>query len=150
MVIICKKTIMKKLFVFALFFAVMASASAQQPVSKVTVSDEDIVYAIDNELGYQKEASFPGGEKAMLKFINKNVVYPRTAMDNGISGTVIVGFVVEKSGEITNVEVVGKVSKELDEEAVRVVMKMPKWKPGTVEGEPVRSYQRLPIHFQVM
>ena len=141
---------MKKFFVLMLITLSVSLANAQQSVSKVSVADEDVVYSLyEEEDGSQKEAHFPGGEKSLMKFIAKNYVIPQSAADRNISGSVVVGFVVEKNGEITNVEVVKKVSQELDDEAVRVVMKMPKWNPGTVEGEPVRSYCRLPINIQV-
>ncbi|MBQ5533597.1 MAG: energy transducer TonB, partial [Bacteroidales bacterium] len=97
----------------------------------------------------EQEPEYPGGEEAMYKFLSDNLVYPKAAREKGIQGKVIVEFVVEKNGKISNVKAVKSVSPELDAEAIRVVSKMPKWKPGVQRGEKVRSRWRLPIHFQL-
>jgi protein TonB len=134
---------MKNIVTFLLFIAAIGTANAQQPQSS-TASDDDVIFSI-----VEKEAQFPGGHDAMMKFIVKNVKYPQTAIENKIEGTVYVEFVIEKNGEITNVKVIRNVSPELDEEAVRVVSKMPKWKPATLRGKTVRCRFRLPIRFQL-
>lgn len=134
---------MKKIFTLMLFIAAVMTANAQQPQSS-TVSDDDVIFSV-----VEKEAQFPGGNDAMMKFIAKNVKYPQTAVENKIEGTVYVEFVIEKDGKITNVKAIRKVSPELDEEAVRVVSKMPKWKPATQRGKTVRCRFRLPIRFQL-
>ena len=91
---------------------------------------------------------FPGGEAALMKFLRNNVNYPSIASDNGISGTVTVKFVVDKNGLINGVVVEGaKKGGGLEEEAMRVVKKMPKWKPGKQNGETVAVYFNLPIRF---
>ena len=90
---------------------------------------------------------FPGGESALLSWLSVQLNYPINAQENGISGRVIVGFVIEKDGSISNVQVVKGVDKDLDAEAVRVVKKMPKWSPGKNNGVPVRSFFNLPVAF---
>lgn len=95
-----------------------------------------------------KEASFPGGVDAMVKYISKNVKYPNKAIKNNDQGKVFVQFVVEKNGKISNIEVLRGVSKELDKEAMRVVRKMPKWFPAELDGKPVRSRMRIPFNFE--
>ncbi|WP_173003133.1 energy transducer TonB [Chitinophaga sp. SYP-B3965] len=91
---------------------------------------------------------FPGGEAALMKFLRNNTNYPTIASETGISGTVFVKFVVFKNGEIGNVVVEGaKKGGGLEEEAMRVVKKMPKWKPGRQNGENVSVYFNLPIRF---
>ena len=95
----------------------------------------------------EKEAQFPGGDKALKSFLSNNLIYPKKAIKKGIQGTVLVEFVVEKDGSLSKVIVKKSVSRELDSEAVRVVSLMPKWKPATIKGEIVRSYYRLPVHF---
>lgn len=93
---------------------------------------------------------FPGGEAALMKFLRNNTNYPSMASDNGISGTVFVKFVVDKNGEINNVMVEGaKKGGGLEEEAIRVVKKMPKWKAGKQNGESVAVYFNLPINFKL-
>ncbi|MBO9154831.1 energy transducer TonB [Chitinophaga sp. GCM10012297] len=91
---------------------------------------------------------FPGGEKALAAFLNRNIRYPAAASEIGVEGTVFVKFVVGADGEISNVELVGaKKGAGLDEEALRVVRKMPDWKPGRQNGRNVAVYFNLPIRF---
>ena len=92
---------------------------------------------------------FPGGERAMMNFIIKNIQYPSTAIEEGISGKVYIRFVVDKDGSITDVKVVRGVSTALDKEAIRVIKMMPKWIPGTQLGKPVRVMFTLPINFSL-
>ena len=89
------------------------------------------------------------GLSGMMLWINKNVRYPQTAIEMGEQGRVFISFVVEKDGSITNVKVIRGVSKDLDKEAKRVMRLMPKWTPGEMKGEIVRSIQRLPIQFRL-
>ena len=92
---------------------------------------------------------FPGGEKAMMDFVAKNVQYPKEAMEKEISGRVLVGFIVEKDGSISETEIVKGIGGGCDEEAVRVVKAMPKWKPGKQDGKPVRVHFILPLTFKL-
>ena len=92
---------------------------------------------------------FPGGEKAMMDFVAKNVQYPKEAMEKEISGRVLVGFIVEKDGSISETEIVKGIGGGCDEEAVRVVKAMPKWKPGKQKGKPVRVHFMLPLTFKL-
>ncbi len=93
--------------------------------------------------------SFPGGDKAMYKFIGDNLVYPPIAEENGISGRVICQFVVGKDGSIQNVRVVRGQDRSLDAEAIRVIKAMPKWIPGKQAGKTVKVKYTLPIMFQL-
>jgi protein TonB len=93
---------------------------------------------------------FPGGETAMMKFLQNNTHYPTMAAETGIQGTVFVKFVVDKNGEIGSVIVEGaKKGGGLEEEALRVVKRMPKWKPGKQNGEAVAVYFSLPVSFKL-
>ena len=92
---------------------------------------------------------FPGGEQAMMDFVAKNVQYPKEAMEKEISGRVLVGFIVEKDGSISETEIVKGIGGGCDEEAVRVVKAMPKWKPGKEKGKPVRVSYMMPIFFKL-
>lgn len=94
-----------------------------------------------------KEASFPGGTAAMQKFIAENIRYPEVAIDMGDQGRVFVEFVINKDGSIEQVKILRGVSRELDAEARRVVMSMPRWTPAEQKGEPVRARARIPINF---
>ena len=92
--------------------------------------------------------AFPGGEQAMLDYISQNMRYPELAREMGIQGTVIVRFAVEKDGRISTPEVVKSVDRSLDKEALRLVGKMPKWRPGSVGGTPTGVIMMLPIRFK--
>ena len=92
---------------------------------------------------------YPGGRVALMKFLMENVRYPQVAIENGITGRVIVRFVVEKDGKISNVKVEKSVDPSLDAEAKRVVQTMPKWKPGKRDGQPVRVKYALPVTFRL-
>ena len=93
--------------------------------------------------------SFPGGQGALMAFLSSNVKYPVVAQENGVQGRVIVGFVVEKDGSITDVKVMRSVDPSLDREAQRVVKSMPKWKPGKQNGSAVRVKYTVPVLFKL-
>ena len=82
--------------------------------------------------------SFPGGPAQLMKWLAEHVQYPTVAQENSVQGRVIIAFVVERDGSITDVNVVRSVDPLLDKEAVRVVSNMPKWIPGKHDGAPVR------------
>ncbi len=92
---------------------------------------------------------FPGGELALRKWIADNVKYPVIAAENGIQGKVYVTFVVGTDGKITNARIARGVDASLDQEAIRVVNQLPKWKPGMQRGKPVRVSYTVPINFQL-
>ena len=92
---------------------------------------------------------FPGGAQALFGFVAKNIRYPKVAEDAGIQGRVIVTFVVMKDGSIGEVNVAKGVSPELDEEAVRCVKSMPKWKPGMQKGQAVNVKYTMPLSFRL-
>ena len=92
---------------------------------------------------------FPGGQAALLEYLAKNIKYPVVAEENGIQGKVIVTFVVERDGSITDVKVVKSVDPSLDKEASRVVKSMPKWQPGKQNGSAVRVKYTVPVQFRL-
>lgn len=92
---------------------------------------------------------FPGGEKAFGAFLSKNINYPPMARENNISGRVFISFVVEKDGQLTDIKVLRGLGYGTDEEAVRVLKKSPKWKPGVQNGRKVRVQYTIPISFQL-
>jgi periplasmic protein TonB len=95
------------------------------------------------------EAQFPGGEENMRKWMQENINYPEISMENGDQGRVYLKFVVERDGTITNVEVIKGTTRDLDNEAKRIVRNMPKWNPGEYSGNKVRSSFTLPINFEL-
>jgi TonB family protein len=92
---------------------------------------------------------FHGGTEGLFKFMTDNIVYPENAKKSGIKGKVFVGFVVEKDGSVSNVEILKGVGSGLDEEAVRVIKLMPKWQPGKDKGKLVRVKIAVPIVFSL-
>ena len=94
-------------------------------------------------------AQFPGGDAECLKFLAKHIKYPRACFEQGIQGRVLVGFVIDKDGSITDVKVIDSPSNLLSEEALRVVSLMPKWEPATEVKKPVKHRFRLPVIFRI-
>ena len=92
---------------------------------------------------------FPGGMAECLKFISKNIKYPPIAQESGIQGRVIIQFVVNQDGSIVDPVVMRTVDPYLDKEALRVIMMMPKWKPGKQRGKPVRVKYTVPVTFRL-
>lgn len=131
-----------KLFGLLLVLLVCLPSFAQQkPVEKV---DSDGVYLMPDQL-----PEFPGGIQAMMKFLSTNIKYPVEAQKKGISGRVIVQFVIMEDGTLDQAKVIRGVDPLLDEEALRVVKSMPKWKPGMDRGEAVKVRFTAPIMFNL-
>ena len=103
---------------------------------------EEQIFTIVEEM-----PSFPGGEAAMMKYLANSIKYPAIAKDANIQGTVYVTFVVNEKGEVKDVKVLRSIGGGTDEEAIRVVQNMPKWKPGKQRGKPVKVQYNLPIRF---
>jgi protein TonB len=94
--------------------------------------------------------TYPGGEKALARFIQDNINYPESAIDEGVEGTVEVVFAVDENGRVYTPYIKGsRAGYGLDEEATRVVSKMPTWNPGQIKGRNVKSYYSLPISFVI-
>lgn len=93
--------------------------------------------------------SFPGGNGALMSYLSENVKYPVVAQENGVQGRVVISFVVERDGSITDVRVVRSVDPSLDREAARVVSSMPKWIPGKQNGSAVRVKYNVPVSFKL-
>ena len=112
------------------------------------------VYAQDNKKKKKEDvivmAQFKGGQEALIDYLLQNTRYPAEAMKEEITGEVIVEFVVERNGMITNAKIVKSVAPSLDQEALRVVTNMPNWEPGTKNGLRMRSQLTIPINFKVI
>lgn len=93
--------------------------------------------------------SFPGGPAALQQYLKSNMCYPVVAQENGVQGRVVVSFVVERDGSITDVNVAKSVDPSLDKEATRVVKSMPKWIPGKQNGSAVRVKYNVPVTFRL-
>lgn len=108
--------------------------------------ESDTVIFIDVE----EPPTFPGGDSALVAYLKHNLHYPPAEKEKGIQGKVVVGFVIEKDGVVSNVEVKRGIGEECDAEAVRVVKEMPNWEPGKQSGIVVRMGMVLPISFKIV
>lgn len=93
--------------------------------------------------------TFPGGDRELMAYLNKNLKYPVIAAEQGIQGRVVLRFVVGKDGEISSIEVQRSLEASCDKEAIRVVKSMPRWIPGKQNGKAVPVYFSLPVRFQL-
>lgn len=127
--------LMLTLVVFILFQSnISAEAQTKKPERKVFTTVD-------------QSAEFPGGMAAMRAYLAKNIRYPDAAKKNNIQGKVVLQFVVNYDGSISDVEIKHNLPGGCGEEARRVVMAMPKWKPGRMNGRAVNMYYTLPVSF---
>ena len=126
-----KNAILKSTIIFSFLFIAFSSSFAQ-----------DKVYSNPD-----KPALFPGGNQALIKFIKTNLKYPDEAKAANIKGSVEVSFVIEKTGGLSSIQVTKGLGHGCDEEALRIVRKLPKWFPASVGGQDVRSTYKLIIKF---
>jgi protein TonB len=121
-------------------------------IADLDTRDKEIVEENNSEKPYQfveQMPEFPGGEDELRKYLQKNIVYPAIAQENGIKGTVYLSFVVSPDGSLSKVQVVRGIDKSCDDEALRVVNKMPPWKPGRQNGKAVYVKFTIPIKFEL-
>ena len=111
--------------------------------------ETDDYYEKPPMLFVEEMPEFPGGLDSLNAFLSREIQYPQVARDHGITGTVLVEFVVEEDGRVTNAKVKVPLFPECDKEAVRGVMSMPKWKPGKNMGKPVRCWYQVPVTFRL-
>jgi TonB family protein len=110
----------------------------------IATDRKDIVFS-----QVDRQPSFPGGLEAFGRFLGVNIRYPKEDRENGASGRVICSFIVEEDGTLTDIRAVRSPSETMGKEAVRVLMKSPKWQPGIKDGQPVRVTYTVPISFNV-
>ena len=123
-------------------------AAVEVKYTPVEVEEEEVeeqqIFQVVEEM-----PEFPGGMGECMKFLAKNIKYPTIAQENGVQGRVIVQFVVNRDGSIVDPVVMRGVDPHLDKEALRVIGKMPKWKPGKQRGKAVRVSYNLPVRFKL-
>lgn len=133
---------MKKICLFlALLMAIVTHVQAQNDVENINNSD------LVRNTPPDTAASFPGGMEALQQFLITETTYPKKAQKKNIQGRVLVEFIIDKSGKVTEVNVIQSVHPLLDAEAVRVCEAMPQWKPAYKDGQPVKCYYNLPFNF---
>lgn len=118
--------------------------STMPPEPKYEVHEEPIIYEV-----VDKNAEFPGGRDAMNEFLKTNIKVPAKITESGLSGKVVLKYVVSSSGNISNVRIQKGLTDcvECDKEAIRVVRMMPTWIPGSLNGKPVNQWFTLPVKF---
>jgi len=136
-------TNMKTKYFSLLLFSVMSCLGLSAQETPKTNQDTTIFIVIE------QSPEFPGGIEGLHAYLQKNLTYPKRALKKGIEGKVFVTFVVEKDGSISNIRILRGIGYGCDKEAIRVVRRMPKWKPGRQRGENVRVQFNLPIVFQL-
>ena len=133
---------MKKFLIMALMALFgLATVSAQKTV--VAKKNQQVFDVVE------KMPEYPGGQAALFEYLSKNVKYPADAEKQKIEGRVLVSFVVNTDGSITDISVERKAFPSLDAEAVRVISGMPKWIPGEQKGQKVRVKYTVPLNFHL-
>lgn len=118
--------------------------------SSIEIFDHPAEVEIDDDaifITVEKLPTFPGGEAALMQYLQKNVKYPSLSQELGIQGRVFVEFVVNSDGSIVDVKILKGIDRSLDKEAMRVIKGMPLWIPGEQSGRKVRVSYRIPIKF---
>ena len=133
---------MKKL-ILMLLMAVCCLMTANAQKTVVSQTDPKVFDTVE------QMPEYPGGMQAMIEFLQTNMKYPEDAAKQKVEGRVMVQFVVETDGSVTDVHVAKQVFPSLDAEAIRVVQAMPKWTPGKDKGRVVRVKYNLPIVFRM-
>jgi protein TonB len=122
-------------------------ANAVMPDAMPTQDQQIVEQEVEPYKFVEQMPDYPGGQEELYKYLQKNIRYPEMARSNGIQGTVYVQFVVNKYGKIKDAKVLRGIGGGCDEEAIRVVMGMPDWKPGKQNGLAVPVYFNLPVKF---
>ncbi len=115
----------------------------EKPVEKPKEVKEEVFRSVE------QMPQFPGGEAALMKYLQSHINYPPMAAENNVQGKVVVQFVVDKTGKVGEVKVVRSVDKDLDREAVRVCKSLPKFTPGRQNGQAVSVWYTLPVTFKL-
>ena len=135
---------MKKICLMLMLALLGFGAAAQSEVTPAATADEDEVFVI-----VEQNPEFPGGMEGLYRYLATNINYPDEAKAKNIEGRVLVSFVIERDGSVSNVRAVRSPDEMLGREAERVVKAMPKWKPGKQQGKAVRVQYNLPINFKL-
>jgi len=127
---------MKSLFITTTIILLSLAGMAQTRDTSITFVRFDV------------RPEFPGGDAGLALFLKNNIRYPAAAAKQALEGNVYVSFIIEADGSVTGAKIGRGLGKELDDEALRVVRLMPRWKPGIRDGQPVRAVFNLPISFK--
>ena len=123
---------------------VTLDAIAVEEIVDDELQDDDVVFTI-----VEVEPEFPGGKDSLMSYLRKNIQYPPQARRNKITGKVFVRFTVEKDGSLSDIKILRDIGGGCGNEVLRVIKKMPKWKPAMQHGKPVRCMFTLPVEFKL-
>ena len=121
-------------------------------IKKIEIKDDDEKVHDDENTPFkivEEEAEFPGGYGKLIEYLAKSIQYPQQALETGTKGGVMLTFVVEKDGSITDIKVIRDIGSGCGQEAIRVVKEMPKWQPAKQRGKAVRQQFVLPVTFNL-
>ena len=145
-----KQNVMKKAWIVMVLVGLLSCSTATAQAIIIPYRpgfgpvNEEKVYDVVEQM-----PSFPGGPAAMIEFIGRTIVYPVSALKQNLQGRVIVSFIVERDGSLSNAKVVKSVAPDMDKEALRVVKKMPRWIPGQQNGCKVKVKYTIPVTFRL-
>jgi protein TonB len=108
------------------------------------IDGEEIAY-----FDYHTQPEFPGGTEKLYLYLSKEIKYPKYSRRNKIEGTVVVSFCIDTDGSVFDVKIVQSVSEDIDNESIRVIKNMPKWIPGKIDGDPIRTFSAIPLNFRL-
>jgi protein TonB len=135
---------MKSYLTILLFtlFAFTSKAQSDSP-KKIQVGGDEIYTELKNP------PTFPGGATSFYRFISKNLVYPADSRQKGLQGQVVMAFIIEKDGSLSNFKIISSPAEDMSKEALNTMSTSPKWNPGMLNGIPVRFLFKLPLNFQL-
>jgi protein TonB len=133
-----------KAFPLTVMLMLITLANNAQNNSNAGSNKENRIYT-----NVEQKPYFEGGDKGLAEFLEKNIVYPKAEKDKGIDGKVVISFVVDEKGAVTDAIVLKSISPGLDKEALRVVNLLPKFKPGIMAGKAVKVFYTLPVNFNL-
>lgn len=134
---------MKKTFINTVLTVLFSLTISLLPTVNMQAQQKDVYEIVDTP------PTYVGGESAMYKFLSENIVYPPLAIENNIQGRVMIQFVIDEKGKVTNPVILRGVDPVLDKEALRVIKQMPNWNPGTLKGKAVKVRYTMPVQFKL-
>lgn len=140
---------MKKLALIKFYMLIMFHVNAQEKGDEIQTGTIRVkkaagVFTVAEEMPF-----FPGGEGALLNFLSTNIKYPKESKDNGITGIVYAGMIIDSTGKISDINIIKSPDTILSAETIRVIKLMPDWKPGIKNGTAVNVYITLPVRFKL-
>lgn len=132
-----------------LFFSILKYISSNNQEEEFSEVDEMPIFGGCEKDDLDKEQLTQCSNKKLIEFVHKNIVYPKLARELGIEGKVMIKFVIDEKGKVTDAEIEKDIYADCGKEALRIVNMMPNWTPGKFKNKPVRVLLKLPVSFQL-